>query len=923
MATWQTRGVTSPVQAWDPDFSFLAQTYAVNQARYDKGFNQVKSVYNSLLNSPLTNESNKAYRDEVFKRLNEHFKAAGHLDFSRPDNVAKAVSLMDPLTKDEDLAYDMAVTKYHNEQRDLMNSYKNSTDSEMRKLYSDYAAQAIGLAESDLAAAKRGDGSIKAVAPQDFVPFEDINEFLSEAAKRDGLVIKSYGQDGGYILEQENGKPAIMPFAAWAKQQMAGRFDRQINLQAKVMAEGKVRNAMQQQGISRQDAIMQIAEKETPSYVDKHATDIKGLTSNLQTIEREIAILEKSYAGGVPSTMPHLKDHYDELVEQRDIHKKLISGGTNTLSRINQEQSQYMFNNLYNVYADNVSDATALGWATTRALATEKQEIKPDQVWISKYNNQVKIALKQAEMQWDQKKFGVEQAYKAANLRLDQERLAFDYWKEMQPDAAGGSGSSKSGKKGSYPTVSGDAPGSFFLGYDQNAGGFNFSSDLLSQRTEANYNKLFTNLVKADSGLLNIILPEVEYNTAATALNHLKQIADGTSTKALTQQEQAIMSKLGNKLEYEFNTEFVHESPAMAQKLIQAIGIGSYQVAQQHLASYKNTGTVPEYVSNLQAFEGAMTALEGIMEDEEAIKRSHKNVAAMIANDTAGIYGKPEITGYLEDGTPVYDLSELTDEAKSTLTGVIAQEFDMLTAPANQAWELTGLNPGEMSFFFNDQQNVTVDGEQIAIREHLGDLVDLPDDQLAELYSDRMTVNYNPIQETAEVTFKVNPTAPIAKSLNKKVPETVTFNVPYSTLTASAQSVPRLALGAKQATASEEGAGRFTPLQKNPYSQIKSPSYMDAVGFEYDIAGTTLSDGNYGLNIVTKHFDPYQNKYVTNTTPVPISNPGDPMAYTMINDQLNKEFNQYMMQLGHMKHLEKEVDKLLLKVKQAALPQIQ
>ncbi len=68
MATY-IQGVTDEfgeIVPYTPNWQFLTAAYATGQARYDRGFNMVKSLYNSFLNSSVTNAENAQFRNDMF-----------------------------------------------------------------------------------------------------------------------------------------------------------------------------------------------------------------------------------------------------------------------------------------------------------------------------------------------------------------------------------------------------------------------------------------------------------------------------------------------------------------------------------------------------------------------------------------------------------------------------------------------------------------------------------------------------------------------------------------------------------------------------------------------------------------------------------------------------------------------------------------
>ena len=904
MATWKQRGVTTPVQLWDPDYSFLTKVYSTQQARYDRGFNAVKSVYNSFLNGALTNEGNEAYRSEVFKRLEETLKSTSALDLSKSENISTAIGILDPIAKDQDIAYDMAITRFHDEEKSKMESYRNSSDPEKRIMYNDYSKMAIGFAEEDLRGAKRGDGSIRAVSPQNFVPFQDINEYLNTQAKEAGLVIKTVDAKGGYILEQENGQDAVIPFTAWAQQQMQGRFDEQLGLIGKVQAETAIRGTMKTQGVSRNDATQIVASKVTPDYAKKNYETTVKLNKNLGVIEEEIKMIDENYPDGIPVNMPHLGERYQELLYQRDNHKTLVDGGTEKMNRLESEKAEYVAQNLYGVFTEEATLETAMGWGGTRAIATAKMDLKADQTWIAKQNNAIKMKIHNQNMQFKTAELGYRKNKDAAQLELD-------WYKALNSGSGSGTGGSGGGN-----SATGEDQTSAFKGYFT-SDSTKSKVDILDSRMNQNYGTMWNNVTKANNGLMSLIVPTENFNMANTAMSKVKQIADGNKNVVFTDEEAKYLDDYGTQIGYTFNAKGVQGQPKYGKEMMLAISMGTYEVAQEKVQLYSKTGTIPDNITNMDAFANTLSSMQSIVEDEDAINRSLNNIAQVITDDRGNIREEFEgayIEGYNSDGVPIYNIKKLSDEAKASLDAVVAGEFDALTAPIGQTISYSGLSAGEIEALFNNNMGTVFDsdGETTTVEDAFGNIVDLPDDQIAKLFSDKMDVSYDIINEEAIVELNIDPTSAVAKTMDLGT-GSYKVKIPYETIKANAYSMPRLYQGVQGNEGSNQGAGNFTEFISNPNARVQSESWMDAAGFSYDVAGVNYdnSDGQnvYGLNIITKHYDPIANKYITSTYQHPILNPGDPTAFNEVNDLINGEYQKYMSSLGLLKEVENEIEK--------------
>jgi len=92
MATY-LQGVTDyipQIQPFRPDYNFLGNVLQTRQTKYDASKKQISELYGSLLNGPLSKETNIKRRDEFFKVIDNDIKRISGLDLSLQQNVDQA-----------------------------------------------------------------------------------------------------------------------------------------------------------------------------------------------------------------------------------------------------------------------------------------------------------------------------------------------------------------------------------------------------------------------------------------------------------------------------------------------------------------------------------------------------------------------------------------------------------------------------------------------------------------------------------------------------------------------------------------------------------------------------------------------------------------------------------------------------------------
>lgn len=874
MATF-IKGLTDqfgPMQLYKPDYQFLTQVYGTRQAEYDRGFNMVKNLYNSVLNSSVTNSDNEAFRQEAFKKLQGALKSVSNVDLSNPTNIMRAQSLIDPISQDQDLAYDMAVTKFHQAQKQKMEQYKNSTDPKMRAMYSDYSKMDIAFAEEDMRNAKRGDGSLQKVQPREFVPFEDTMEYLRKAAKEQGLEITQATPDGkGYIIKRVNGAGVAPIFSEWAKATMGTRFDRQFQVMGRVAAESSIRNEMSTNRLSREEAIQKVSQKLLPVINQK--TAIEGITADkeLKKIDDEIALYEKKYPNGFPPTLPHIKEDYQALLKKKEDYKNTLDGSRSDVAKMQQEGPQYVASNLYSLFTKEARENAAQVFGGTYATAKQSIEFRPDTTWATKAHiasseriAAANLAMQGQKLAWDKEKFGITTELKMMELK----------------------------GKGYLPSEEYLGSG---LGTPQS------SAELVSKGMNVNREKAFSTAFNAENGLALLVLNEdaKQYSDVYNVVNRLKQMGAGQKV-TLSDADKATLKMYGDKLGINIKTP---TNAAQATGLVDALAGYTYKAATDKLPAYSRLHKTGDAAKFVESFRGASNAFKTLESERQNLNTNMLRLSQEVIGANGQVkdmYKGAVIRGRLANGAYDIDFTNVSPAAKERLGTLVSSEYSARTRPVTSSYKFSKLNAAEIETLVKNPYAVksitSSDGSSIDMNV----LKNMNASDLAELFGDQATVNYD--GQNANIQVNISQKSGIGKKIGIKNPGTLTFVLPYESANANS-ALGRISKYAKINSVSSQSLGVLDDFLTNPGASVKGEQSYKGFDFDYNVQGSQDASGNPVLIYNMDFYNPQTKKHQTKTSYIPFR-PGDVNSLLKANEIINSTFDNYINsrmqhELGH------------------------
>ena len=858
----------TPVQVYKPDYAFLTQVYGTRQAEYDRGFSMVKNLYNSMLSSPLSSEANELYRQEVLKKLQGAMKSTAGIDLSNPTNVMKAMELMDPISKDREIAYDMGMTNYLRQQEQIAEQYKNSQDAEQRARYNEKSVRGIQFVKDDLRKGLRGDGSITKVQPVDFIPQEDIAAYLSKAAKEQGIEVSVTQADGrGYIIKQVNGKMSHAAFNQWAKNTMGNRFDRQINQAGWVDAESAIRSTMESQGISRDVAVNQVSSGIAEQMINTHTAELDGLTKDMKKLDDEIALFKKTYPNGAPQDKMEL---YEKLKAERDAHKNEVDGVNSALNNLKENGAAWVAGNIHTIYSNNAKDRIARDWAVGYSNAKMEYEQKSDETVLTQWriHSQENIAAANRAMEWKkfQMKYEQDERFQAQNKEMEMLKLSAD---------------------GKIPTQQ-------YLGQNTETSDMT-GADVLQKSMTQNSSQLFNSAFGANNGLLAGIVGSAEHGKYYNLLKKVKSIAD-TGKGALTDQETQLLTDLGNKVGTEVYV--VNDNAAFAKSLLDSLAAGTYETAQDYVSYYRKQGKTKEASKMMGSFNNALSSMTTLMEQRKQLNENMKKIHGVIADQNGNIrpgFEGVRVIGYGPGNIPVYDLSGMTQEKKAYLNNIVDDEFTKRARTSGDVLQYNGIPAGMMYSIadaaVNSAASVTLsDGSKISPEE----LAKMAPSALKDLFGGTAQVTFMPQSEKVRITMKVDPGSGTASKLKITKGDVVSVDLPYSYVQANSAALGDIAKYIGKNSVNPTSLGSLSAFMTYPNARVSAPAYMERMGFDYDITGVEDDNGQYGLGMTFKLFNPITNKEESKYVFQKIDDPGKPESYISAQRVISDMYQNYV-----------------------------
>jgi hypothetical protein len=207
MATY-LQGVTDyipQIQPFRPDYNFLGNVLETRQTKYDSSKKQISELYGSLLNGPLSKETNIKRRDEFFKVIDNDIKRISGLDLSLQQNVDQAQNVFKGFYDDKYLVSDMVKTKNHmNELEKGENSKYCYDQDKCGGTYNELSMKKLQYKMEEFKATSDDEG-----LNFDMGSYDAYYNWQKDAAKNlkdQGMTVTQDSESGHYIVRDKNGK---------------------------------------------------------------------------------------------------------------------------------------------------------------------------------------------------------------------------------------------------------------------------------------------------------------------------------------------------------------------------------------------------------------------------------------------------------------------------------------------------------------------------------------------------------------------------------------------------------------------------------------------------------------------------------------------------------------------------------------------
>lgn len=209
MATFIPGITDTPSQrlSFKPDWNRVERGLMLRGAAYAEGARKVKSLYESMFQSPMLRDENIERRDTYLKEISERLKEVSALDLSIPQNQENALKLFEPLNNDKMIVKDILWTKNYIKELDKAEQMRNSSNPEVRRQYWETGVQALNYRAAEF---KNADSeSALNMSTAKYVGNVDFMSLANKMYKEMGISVTQDVVTGGYIWTKKNGDIAV------------------------------------------------------------------------------------------------------------------------------------------------------------------------------------------------------------------------------------------------------------------------------------------------------------------------------------------------------------------------------------------------------------------------------------------------------------------------------------------------------------------------------------------------------------------------------------------------------------------------------------------------------------------------------------------------------------------------------------------
>lgn len=740
---------------YTPDWSFLTTVMGTKQAEYDRGFNIAKSHYDYLRYTALTNPENMEQREYAFKQLENNIKSIANLDLSKGENISKALAVMNPISEDKAIVYDMAYTKAMDSERSRMEAIKNSTDPEVRKTYNRYSEMEMGYADLNMQEAHRNDGSIFEIKPVKHVMYRDYIGDLDKKMKDAGISIKASNVTGdGYIIETKNGPMSIPYFNLWAQMQMGDQYDEQFAVMGRVQTETAIRNTMDTDGVDRKSAQAYVAERLAPILADKEAQKTLAYDEAYRKASLNMNIFKKEYPGDkFPASK---KAEYDAIKNEMLLLETASENAA--LEEIKLRDPSYILSNMSYYFGNSAKDQHIQEWASSTAMATMEESINTDDTWIAK--------MKEAGLNSRHKDNMDLELYKL-NTTMEYNKAKDDI--KQNPDGSFQKSTTSSS------TIVGTSVSDQTL----------FKIDMLHQNKMNAENKTYNAVVDSDDSLLSLLLQinakEGDPNILSTLasyqqlLGNLNEYANSASGSyipyfkfANNSESMQLLTNMIVDLELGIGVPQMIHNKGEAKEYLTQLNVAIYNKASQIIKEH------PDKLNVTMGLYNSLATTQESVENSLAVSQEIYNfwdeAAGIIQGNSLFHISPNKIIGYTPNKNPILDVSSFTEPQKAILENLISDSV-ISGVSASNIYSLNVTNPDAIGTLLNE--NYIKTGSFKGTGDYDDDLDDIIKgmfsgknyQQIAEEFGNNIKATYDPVAKT--YMFELKPGKP-TNNTNKK-----------------------------------------------------------------------------------------------------------------------------------------------------------